>query len=230
MAIGPKAAEGGQRGFAIASLVLGVLSLPSLGLVGIGALLAIIFGVVALVKVRDEPRTYGGKAMAIAGIVLGALSIVVMPFLLGLMAAIAIPSFLRARVSANEAAAIADVRVVLRAERDYAAANSGLYGTLDCLATPSPCLAGRPHEGPAFLSREVAALGDKQGYTRAFYLGNGQAPSRLRAFAYVASPTQPGRTGVRAFCGDATGRICFTTTIREMTIVRASCPEDCRPF
>src|SRR5687768_14371196 len=108
-----------RRGFAIASLVLGILSLPTIGILLVGAMLSVILGVAALVKARDQPAEYGGRSMAIAGIVLSALSIVVMPFVLGIGAAIAIPSFLRARVSANEAAAIADVRAVVIAEIRY---------------------------------------------------------------------------------------------------------------
>jgi hypothetical protein len=49
------------------------------------------------------------------------------------------------------------------------------------------------------------------------------------AFAYVAVPVARGKTGVRSFCGDATGRICYTTTgviVPELGV----CPADCRRF
>src|SRR6187401_1480318 len=59
--------------------------------------------------------------------------------IIGIIAAIAIPSLLRARVSANEAAAIGDTRTVISAEAAYQSANSGFYGQLTCMATPSGC-------------------------------------------------------------------------------------------
>src|SRR5438067_2350570 len=44
--------------------------------------------------------------------------------IIGIIAAIAIPSLLRARVAANEAAVIGDTRTVISAEAAYHAANS----------------------------------------------------------------------------------------------------------
>lgn len=65
----------GRDGFAIAALVL--------GLVG-GALLAIVFGIVALTRIRSSGRK--GRGMAITGIVLGSVVLVG-----GVVAAVAIP-------------------------------------------------------------------------------------------------------------------------------------------
>ena len=108
-----------RKGYAIASLVLGILSLPTVGLLLVGAMTSVALGVVALVKASRQPEEYGGKGMAITGIILAAVSILIMPIVIGIVAAIAIPSMLRARVSANESAAIADVRAVIRAEVSY---------------------------------------------------------------------------------------------------------------
>ncbi len=58
----PAAGRGGTNGFAIASLVL--------SLVG-GALLSVIFGIVALVQLRRQPQR--GKGLAIAGLVISSL-------------------------------------------------------------------------------------------------------------------------------------------------------------
>lgn len=41
MTVAPKPPPGGRKGFAVASLVLGILSLPTPGLVGMSALLVI---------------------------------------------------------------------------------------------------------------------------------------------------------------------------------------------
>ena len=54
------------------------------------------------------------------------------------------------------------------------------------------------------------------------------SPSSLMAFAYVATPAVPGQTGVRTFCGDASGRICYATgvVVPELGV----CPKECTPF
>src|SRR2546425_7616834 len=50
--------------------------------------------------------------------------------IIGIIAAIAIPSLLRARISANESAAIGDTRTVISAEAAYQSAASGFFGTV----------------------------------------------------------------------------------------------------
>src|SRR5438093_13390133 len=84
--------------------------------------------------------------------------------IIGIIAAIAIPSLLRARVSANEVAAIGDTRTVISAEAAYQSAASGFYGELSCLAVPGPCITG--YTGPTLLSSKLSATVQKQGYSR----------------------------------------------------------------
>lgn len=57
--------------------------------------------------------------------------------IIGIIAAIAIPSLLRARISANEAATVGDIRSLVSAQAAYHAANGGWYeGNLICLVDP----------------------------------------------------------------------------------------------
>ena len=56
--------------------------------------------------------------------------------IIGIIAAIAIPSLLRARVTANESATIGDIRTVISAEAAYHASTGGYYGTPECLGAP----------------------------------------------------------------------------------------------
>lgn len=229
------AASANQRqGLAVASLVLGIVGLFTLGILGVGALLGIVLGVMALVKANDDPAKYGGKGKAIAGIALCLLSVVVMPFLLGIVAAIAIPSLLRARVAANETAATSEVRTVAAAEAAYQAANGGYFDTLSCLASPSRCIPG--HGGPPFLEPGVSGLEPRHGYRPSFHAGPAApaggprvSPSSLTAFAYRLVPVAPGQTGVRSFCTDATGRVCSYGAGRtdESDELPGSCPADC---
>ena len=57
------------NGFAIASFVLGIT--------GFGSILAVLFGSIALNQMRDNPGVYAGRGLAIAGQILGTLSILI---------------------------------------------------------------------------------------------------------------------------------------------------------
>ena len=98
-------AEGEKKGLAIFALVLGILSFFTLGLLGVGAIVGIICAVVAMRKVREEPWQYGGRTIAIAGLVLSITSLATM-VPVGIIAAIAIPNLLASRIAANEGMAV----------------------------------------------------------------------------------------------------------------------------
>ncbi len=143
--------------------------------------------------------------------------------IIGIIAAIAIPSLLRARVSANEAQAIGDTRSVISAEQTYASANGGYFGDIQFLCTIGVGCAGvgipnYPAAAPDFLGSDLARLGDKSGYTRSFALGTPVAnpsanvdPASLLDYCYHSVPTTLGLSGVRAFMGHASGAIYMDT-------------------
>jgi type IV pilus assembly protein PilA len=142
--------------------------------------------------------------------------------IIGIIAAIAIPSLLRARVSANESATIGDIRTVISAQAAYSSTNGGLYeSSWPCLVSPfTGCIPSYPPNSPTFLDSQIAALSPKSGYNRTTdvslgapaNLGNLQSPTSTAAYAYVASPVAQGQTGVRGFGGDSSGVLCFTPT------------------
>ena len=120
----PPAVGGGEKsGLAITSLVLGIIGFFTMGLLVIGSLIGLIIGIVALTKANRSPREYGGKGLAVGGIVLNAIGVFNIVFI-GIIAAIAIPNLLAARRAANEAGAITTMRVLLRAEDNYRDANN----------------------------------------------------------------------------------------------------------
>jgi type IV pilus assembly protein PilA len=133
--------------------------------------------------------------------------------IIGIIAAIAIPSLLRARITANEAAMIGDARSVISAEAAYQSANSAFYGTITCLATPSGCIAGYPTNAPTFLDRTMSDLTTKSGYARAFVpdvVGAAGITGAANTYCYQGKPAS-NQGGVRSFAGDASGIVYSTT-------------------
>jgi type IV pilus assembly protein PilA len=131
--------------------------------------------------------------------------------IIGIIAAIAIPSLLRARMSANEAGMIGDIRTVISAEAAMQSANSGFYGSLTCLTTPTTCVLGYPTTAPTFLDPSLSLNGGattKSGYVRSFTPvagGTGTDHAQdLNAFCYQGTPASA-QGGVRAFGGDSSG-------------------------
>ena len=139
--------------------------------------------------------------------------------IIGIIAAIAIPSLLRARVSANEAQAIGDSRSVISAEQTYASANGGYFGPIANLcALGAGCggigIPNYPAVAPDFLGSDLARLGDKSGYTRTFTLGAAVAtpsanvdPASLLDYCYNSTPASAGLSGVRTFMGAGSGAL-----------------------
>ena len=138
--------------------------------------------------------------------------------IIGIIAAIAIPSLLRARVSANESATIGDIRTVISAQAAYHSANGGWYaGDMACLNVPSGggCIPNYPANGPTFLDPNLVRQRPKSGYNRTFTPGTlvaGTAvtgSSSTDAYVYTTTPVTVGQSGVRSFGGDSSGVICF---------------------
>src|SRR5262249_53586364 len=65
-------ASGTSNGFCVASLVLGIIGLPT-SCIAVPSILAVIFGIIGYMQVTKEGAEGGGKGMAIAGIICGAI-------------------------------------------------------------------------------------------------------------------------------------------------------------
>lgn len=133
--------------------------------------------------------------------------------IIGIIAAIAIPGLLRARMSGNEASAIGSVRTVHSANAAYSAAagNGGYAISLPILR--NVCGAGG---GQGFLSPEMSSGATvlKSGYTVGLATatgGNGpldcNGVQTEMDFYGTAVPVSPGSTGNRAFAVSAAGTV-----------------------
>lgn len=139
--------------------------------------------------------------------------------IIGIIAAIAIPNLLRARVSANEAQAIGDTRTVMSASAAYASVNCGFFApNLGCMTKEGGgmiCIPNYAPNAPQFLGADLARATpyDKSGYRRDFGVIGAAAgvgpncdPASVVDYCYIAYP-QSVLTGVRSFSGGASGAI-----------------------
>lgn len=128
------APEKKRNGRAVASLVMGVVGLFTLGLFLIGSVVGMFLGIAAIRKENSEPSVYGGKGFAIAGIVVNVVALLtVVPA--SVILAVAVPNFYAARRAANEAFAVGTLKALVRAEDTYrATAGAGKFGDINQLA------------------------------------------------------------------------------------------------
>jgi hypothetical protein len=114
-------------GKAVASLIFGILSVTILWIVA--GIPAIIFGHVSRAAIRRSAGELKGSGMALAGLIMGYLSVAAIPFIL-IIATISIPSLLRSRQAERESAAVANLRTINTAELSYEYSHKGIYGTI----------------------------------------------------------------------------------------------------
>ena len=130
--------------------------------------------------------------------------------IIGIIAAIAVPGLLRARMSGNESSAIGSLRAVNSSQASYSsAAGSGGYAVL--LATLAEAC---PGSSQGFISPDLSAdPSTKSGYTvtltpgvagaAAMYNGGATADG----YATIAVPVAAGSTGTRYFHINSSGAI-----------------------
>jgi prepilin-type N-terminal cleavage/methylation domain-containing protein len=135
--------------------------------------------------------------------------------IIGIIAAIAVPGLLRARMSGNEASAIGSVRAINSGEATYAAScgGGGFATSLEDLAT-EPTAGGQ-----AFISPDLDVTDvEKSGYTFSVAVGTDaeeilddtqtcNATVSSATFFVAAEPVTVGSTGGRWFGSDNRGTI-----------------------
>ena len=121
-----------------------------------------------------------------------------------IIAAIAIPNLLRARMAANESSAVGTVRTLVTSEVTYSSTwGIGFAATLaDLGGTAVPCVASS--SGACLIDPLIASGGPKSGYTDAA-LGGTPTNGVISTFGVSAYPVTPGSTGTNTFCSDESG-------------------------
>jgi hypothetical protein len=126
-------------GKAVATLVLGILSTTILWV--FAGIPAIVLGHMSRKAIRRSMGRLKGEGLALAGLVMGYVSVAISAAVIILFtkAAIATPSLVRGRTpaQANEASAVANLRTINTAEVTYLSLSGGKYGTISDLITAS---------------------------------------------------------------------------------------------
>lgn len=119
--------------------------------------------------------------------------IMIVVAIIALLAAIAIPNLLRARLNANETAAQATLATISSSNISYRSVNT-TYGTLAQMIAANP----------PYIDSTVDDATGKQGYV----FTEGEAPT-ANTFSINAVPVTANQTGVRSFCVSDDGVIRF---------------------
>jgi type IV pilus assembly protein PilA len=111
--------------------------------------------------------------------------------IIGIIAAIAVPGLLRARISGNEASAIGSIRAIVSAEVDYWGLNRGYAESLQAL-------------GATCANLQVPFIGADLGTP---------APVQKSGYIFEVVPGAGGAAGPNDVCGTATNARYYTTAV-----------------
>ncbi len=107
-------------GLAITSLVLGIMGLFTCGITG---LFGLITGIIATSKIGKSQGRLTGKGMAIAGMCIGGVTLIMLPFWAGLT----LPALAKAKTKAQRINCLSNLKMLGLGLRMYANDNSGKY-------------------------------------------------------------------------------------------------------
>lgn len=131
-----------------------------------------------------------------------------------IVAALAVPRFLRTKNSANEASAANSLRQIATANTNYSSRfNQGYAGSLGQLGPIGPSCSSMGSNCADLLDSVLSgvlpamATPVKSGYTFTYFATNANPspPSPNNSYAVVAAPAIPNNTGVSTFCVDNRG-------------------------
>lgn len=176
-------------GKAKASMIFGILSLVCFGI--LAGIPAVILGHMSRSNIRKSMGRLKGDGMALAGLIMGYISVAYTIAVIMIVAAIAIPNFIRARATANESSATSTVRTLATAEVVYQSNNPNAGYVAD--------IATLGEAGSLSCAGEWCT---KNGYRFTIQVDDKQPHE---SYVITAIPTEPGRTGSRSFCASVDG-------------------------
>jgi len=145
-----------------------------------------------------------------------------------IIAAIAIPNLLRARIAANESSAVQSVRTLNTAQITYFSTypTVGYSATIPALGPQSSTGCTTPTSASSCLvdwivAQATAASSAKSGYF--FGLGVTAGGGINSAYTVGGAPAQLSQTGVRGFCSNEDGIIRYTASASTPVTTKAAC-------
>jgi type IV pilus assembly protein PilA len=138
-----------------------------------------------------------------------------------IIAAIAIPNLLRARIAANESSAASSVRTINTAQISYNSSNPAI--ALGPSSAASPCVPDPAGVLGACLIDSQLASGTKSGYTVSV-AATGGVPKT--GYAANATPKVANQTGTKDFCSNEDGVVRFSNAV----VPAGTCPGATTPL
>jgi type IV pilus assembly protein PilA len=117
-----------------------------------------------------------------------------------IIAAIAIPSLMRAKIAANEASAVGSLRTIDTALQSYATTYGGSFPSSLAVLGPS----STPSSAAADLLDAVLISGTKSGYIFTYTPGTASPTGIISDYTINADPITRGTSGQRSFFTDVT--------------------------
>lgn len=143
--------------------------------------------------------------------------IMIVVAIIALLAAIAIPNVLRGRTSANESAAIGNLRALVSSLEMYRSVNQGYPGTATWAADMYTGAGADPDFGPPQFNGALGTSMDIQGFRYIYARG-----ATNQTYTLTAGPTTAGRTGARGFRLTEAGVIFHCTADADLEVPAAT--------
>jgi hypothetical protein len=121
----PVLPEQPKRGMAVASLVLGILSCPFFCM--LFGIPAIILGHIAHGRAKKSPAQYAGGGLAVAGLVMGYVSLPLNLFVLPILLAMLLPALAAAKIKAQQINSINNLKQIGTAFHQWENEHNGQY-------------------------------------------------------------------------------------------------------
>lgn len=172
---------------AAVSMVLGVLSILLSVFAGIPA---VIFGHLSRASIRRSMGKLKGEGMALAGLIMGYVSLFLLPFVAGIVF-VAVPNVFRTKIVANESSVLSTLRTIHVAAASYQVEHNEYPASLQELGA----------ESLVPLDSQLAATGVQTGYQFVY-----KPTSAKKGYVIRADPVFI-HTGQRHFFMDETGVI-----------------------